>query len=175
MYNTDIPSRAELPSAKQLVRSTLLAIAVAAALLVTAILPAEYGIDPTGLGRITGLTEMGEIKTQLSKEAEADRALDQQNSAPAATTEPERRSSLPGRIFAQLLIRPAMAHEEGHGHGTETKTEIAPAPAQKPAQAMSGRTDEMSVTLEPGQGAEIKLVMKKGRRPITLGRRKAEL
>jgi len=64
----------DLPTARQLVRSTLVALAVAALLLVTVVLPAEYGIDPTGIGRLTGLAEMGEIKSQLAEEAEADRA-----------------------------------------------------------------------------------------------------
>ena len=46
----------------------------AGAILVLFWLPAEYGIDPTGVGRLTGLTEMGEIKQQLAAEAEADAA-----------------------------------------------------------------------------------------------------
>lgn len=76
MYNTDIPSRAELPSSAQLLRSTLFAATTATALLVTTVLPAEYGIDPTGIGRVLGLTQMGEIKVQLAQEAEQDRLLD---------------------------------------------------------------------------------------------------
>ena len=48
MYNSDLPTRAELPTSAQLVRSTLVAAGVAAVLLVTVVLPAEYGIDPTG-------------------------------------------------------------------------------------------------------------------------------
>ena len=71
MYNTDMPTRAELPSTGQLVRSTLIALATAMVLLVTVILPSEYAIDPTGIGRLLGLTEMGEIKQQLADEAEA--------------------------------------------------------------------------------------------------------
>jgi hypothetical protein len=46
----------------------------AGALLVTVVLPSEYGIDPTGAGRILGLTEMGEIKMQLAEEAAAELA-----------------------------------------------------------------------------------------------------
>ena len=34
------------------------ALAVAAVVLVAAVLPAEYGIDPTGVGRLLGLTEL---------------------------------------------------------------------------------------------------------------------
>lgn len=66
MYNTDIPDRADLPSTARLVRSTVVAALVAAALLVTAILPAEFGIDPTGIGRALGLAQMGEIKASLA-------------------------------------------------------------------------------------------------------------
>jgi hypothetical protein len=68
MYNTDLPGRAELPSTARLLRSTFAAALVAAALLVTAILPAEFGIDPTGIGRALGLAQMGEIKASLAVE-----------------------------------------------------------------------------------------------------------
>lgn len=71
----------EPPPARKLLRSTLIALSVAAVLLVTAVLPAEYGIDPTGVGRIIGLTQMGEIKTRLAKEAAADAAADAQAAA----------------------------------------------------------------------------------------------
>jgi tetratricopeptide (TPR) repeat protein len=75
MYNTDMPGRAELPTTHQLIRSTLIALVTAAALLVTVVLPAEYAVDPTGAGRLLGLTQMGEIKQQLAEEAEADAAV----------------------------------------------------------------------------------------------------
>lgn len=155
MYNTDIPSRAELPTTKTLLRSTFIALAVAVALLFTTVLPAEYGIDPTGIGRLTGLVEMGQIKTQLEEEAEADR---QKTSSRASV--PEKRSSLIGPIFAQLFIGSAAAHEAGHGNRMEADApETMPGTGQMKA---AGRTDEMSLTLKPGQGAEIKLRMKKG-------------
>jgi hypothetical protein len=146
MYNTDMPSRAELPSSAQLVRSTVIAAGVAAALLATVILPAEYGIDPTGIGRVLGLAEMGEIKTQLHQEAEADRVKDQANQAPAPVAPstpaaPGQRSSLLGSILAQLVI--------GSAH------------AQTPAAAKS---QEFSVTLKPGEGTEVKADMRKGAR-----------
>lgn len=69
-------SRLEPSSPRRLARSTLIALLVATLLLVTVVLPAEYGIDPTGLGRALGLTQMGEIKTRLAKEAAADAAAD---------------------------------------------------------------------------------------------------
>lgn len=46
------------PSGRTLLISTLSAVGAAAVLLVLVVLPAEYGIDPTGFGRATGLTDM---------------------------------------------------------------------------------------------------------------------
>jgi hypothetical protein len=139
MYNTDMPTRAELPTSRQLLKSTIIAIAAAIAILVTIVLPAEYAIDPTGIGRALRLTEMGEIKVQLAEEAARDRAMDQgQQPAPA----PDRGSSLAGRIFAGLVI----------GHAA---AQTAPAPA---------RSEEVRIPLTPGQGLEVKLVMARGNR-----------
>lgn len=76
MFNAEKPSLEELPSSTQLLKSTIIAAVSAVVILVTVVLPAEYGIDPTGVGRAIGLAEMGEIKTQLAEEAEADRLLD---------------------------------------------------------------------------------------------------
>jgi hypothetical protein len=59
MTDTSSTSRAELPSSKQLVRSILLAAGVAGIVLFSAILPTEYGVDPTGLGTLTGALATG--------------------------------------------------------------------------------------------------------------------
>ncbi|HVY64138.1 MAG TPA: hypothetical protein VHH11_04875 [Gammaproteobacteria bacterium] len=48
----------QAPSGQRLALSVVAALAVAAIVLVTAVLPAEYGIDPTGVGRLLGLTEL---------------------------------------------------------------------------------------------------------------------
>jgi hypothetical protein len=72
MSNIHKPDPAELPSTGRLLRSTAIAAAVAASLLVTVVLPAEYAIDPTGVGRLIGLTQMGEVKVALAAEAEAE-------------------------------------------------------------------------------------------------------
>ena len=53
MYNSNIPSQQELPSIGKLIRSTIIAAVVAAVIQVTVVLPAEYGIDPTGIGKPT--------------------------------------------------------------------------------------------------------------------------
>lgn len=75
MFNAEKPSLEDLPSSGQLLRSTILAAISAVAILVAVVLPAEYGVDPTGAGRVLGLTEMGEIKQELAEEAEQDQLL----------------------------------------------------------------------------------------------------
>ncbi|BCA79052.1 transmembrane anchor protein [Desulfuromonas sp. AOP6] len=75
------PNPADLPSSAKLIKSTIVAAVVAAFLLVVAILPAEYGIDPTGVGKVLGLTKMGEIKVSLAQEEAA-----QSTEEPAAIT-----------------------------------------------------------------------------------------
>lgn len=128
MYNSDIPSRAELPSTRQLIRSTLMALVSAVVLLFTVVLPSEYGVDPTGIGRALGLTDMGEIKTRLAAEAAADAAAEAAPAAPAA--------AVPAAVLPP------------------------PEPAAQDQAALW--LDEVSFTLTPGQGVEIKLVMKEG-------------
>jgi hypothetical protein len=70
------PSTNDLPSPARLRRATLIAVGVAVVLLVTVVMPAEYGKDLTGIGRVLGLTEMGEIKQQLAREAAAAEAAE---------------------------------------------------------------------------------------------------
>jgi len=48
----------QAPSGQRIAVSVALALVVAAIVLVVAVLPAEYGIDPTGIGRALGLTEL---------------------------------------------------------------------------------------------------------------------
>jgi len=129
MYNSNIPLPADLPSSRQLLRSTLLAAIAAAVLLITVVLPAEYGIDPTGIGRVLRLTEMGEIKQQLAAQAKADDATPPTAVKPAPTV--------------------------------AAAAPPTPAPVTEAAQPAPWR-DEMSVTLTPGEGAEIKLRMQAG-------------
>ncbi|QNU15210.1 transmembrane anchor protein [Thermomonas sp. XSG] len=136
MYNTPLPNAADLPSKRKLLRSTLIALAVAIALLITVVLPAEYAIDPTGIGRMLGLTEMGEIKGQLAEEATADAARD---AALAAQDAADKRAATP--------VEPS----------AEAAAAVAPT-------AGSSWRDQMQVVLQPGEGAEIKLAMKAGQR-----------
>ena len=77
MFNANLPNKDDLPTTAQLLRSTGVALVIAVVALFGAVLPAEYGVDPTGVGRVLGLTQMGEIKQQLAAEA----AADEQNTA----------------------------------------------------------------------------------------------
>lgn len=72
MNNFQVPAPDALPTSRQLLKSTAIALAVAIVILTTVILPSEYAIDPTGAGRMLGLTKMGEIKMQLAQEAAAE-------------------------------------------------------------------------------------------------------
>lgn len=145
MFNSQAPKPEDLPTSSQLAKSTVISAVAAAAILVTVVLPSEYGIDPTGLGSAMGLTEMGEIKVQLSEEAEMDRQADEAQqipSQPAALQPspqpvPQQGSSILNRIIREFGISAAYAQT-------------------------AARQDEVSITLQPGEGAEVKLVMMKG-------------
>ena len=129
MFNTPLPTVNELPSTRKLVRSTVIALLTAIGLLVTVVMPSEYAVDPTGVGRALGLTQMGELKIILAQEALAD-AAPPQAIAPAPAPAPQ---------IAQ--IQPAAL--------PATQPAAATAPALK--------TNQMTVTLKPGEGTEIKL------------------
>lgn len=143
MYNNTPPSPAELPTSRQLLRSTIIAIVAAAVILTTVVLPSEYGIDPIGVGRVLGLTEMGEIKAQLAAEAAAD-------ATGGAMGTPGKRPGPEDISVAPLQSVPADAA-------------IPAADPSAPAAAQTWR-DEMRVVLKPGEGAEVKLGMRRGER-----------
>lgn len=100
-----------LPTLPQLGKATTVALAVAGAILVGAVLPAEYGIDPSGIGSALGLTQMN------------------RGTRPVAEMTPTASAA---------------------GATTVAKT------------AHAFRSDEMNITLQPGEGAEIKAAIAKG-------------
>ena len=51
------------PSRRRILGATAFAIVVASAILIAAVLPAEYGIDPLGIGRRLGLTALSGVQT----------------------------------------------------------------------------------------------------------------
>ena len=131
MFNTPLPTVNELPSTRKLVRSTVIALLTAVGLLVTVVMPSEYAVDPTGVGRALGLTQMGELKIILAQEALAD-AAPPQAAAPAPLVAP-----------VQPIAKPVAQ------------------PASTTTSAL--KTNQMSVTLKPGEGTEIKLEVLKGK------------
>ena len=135
MFNTPLPTVNELPSTRKLVRSTVIALLTAVGLLVTVVMPSEYAVDPTGVGRALGLTQMGELKIILAQEALAD-AAPPQAAAPAPAPAPQ-------VAQVQPIAKPVAQ------------------PAPTPTSAL--KTNQMSVTLKPGEGTEIKLEVLKGK------------
>lgn len=110
------PRLATLPSSARLVRATLLAMAIAGVLLVTVVMPAEYGRDPTGIGHALGLFRPAAVDTAAAPATMADSAAD------------------PGKPLT-----------------------TSPAPF---------KSDEMTITLASGEGAEIKAAMSPGERIV---------
>jgi hypothetical protein len=134
MYNSDTPLQAELPSSKQLIKSTILAAIAAIVLLFTVVLPAEYGIDPTGVGKMLHLTKMGQVKQQLAEEAAAD--------------------------AAGLLAKDTLTSETVD---IDNVTEQAMSATLADTAVANGQwRDEIPFTLTPGEGLEIKMKMASG-------------
>lgn len=163
MYNANKPDASELPSTKQLLKSTGVAAVIATALLVTVILPAEYGVDPTGAGSLLGLTEMGRIKMTLAAEAKADAALSPDISsgvAPPLPVDP----SAPATNDITPAPLPAPIAPPSQSTATQTApAQVAPKPAaQAPTQVKATTSDELNFTLAPDEAIEFKLVMKSG-------------
>ena len=119
-------------------------------------MPAEYALDPTGAGRLLGLTEMGEIKEQLADEAAADEEAQMvavQSSSDQQETE---------------AVQPE-AEEPAQEAAPEPESEPEPEPAavqeqqaSEPAPAETQWQDEVRVVLTPGEGTEFKLTMEEG-------------
>ncbi|MGE0116168.1 MAG: hypothetical protein AB7T07_14955 [Steroidobacteraceae bacterium] len=65
MSETSSPFQNQVPSLRRILTSLAVAVAAAALVLVTVVLPAEYGIDPTGAGRMLGLTRMHSAGHQI--------------------------------------------------------------------------------------------------------------
>lgn len=122
----------ELPSTKTLLKATAAAIVIAAVTLVTFVLPAEYGIDVTGLGTRLGLTAMSAGAPEVAP-------LPEQTVEEEPATDPVPDSApVVEQTFSAL-------------------TAVWKSPA-------AYRTDEMSLTLKPDEGAEIKAKMRAGER-----------
>ncbi|MHB8123514.1 MAG: hypothetical protein ACYDG4_15325 [Desulfuromonadaceae bacterium] len=106
-----------LPTLRQLLKASGIAMLVAVAILITTVLPSEFGIDPTGIGKAMGLTALSATNAEAAK--------------------------LPKSMEPSVPIVQTPT-------GIVTKTEFPL------------RSDDMSLTLLPNEGAEIKATMRKG-------------
>lgn len=161
MFNSEKPSLDELPGSAQLLRSTLLAGVVALVVLVTVVLPAEYGFDPTGVGRVLGLTEMGEIKHALRHEAEEDDHHDDDHSDESSSLWLDLINGIVGTAHAQDIWKDQLAFALAPGESAEVKLVMkSGAAAEYVWVAEGGRInfdlhahgDGESVTYEKGRG-----------------------
>ncbi len=167
MYNTDLPRRAELPTAAQLKRSSWIAGITAAGILAFVVLPSEYAVDPTGVGRVLGLTQMGEIKTQLAQEAAQDAAATAAGGNAELVSRLDRIETTLQGLAARTPATTSTADpvaELAEAQPAEVQATVPEVQQQQAEAPASEWRDEVSFTLTPGQGAEIKLVMNQGER-----------
>jgi len=149
-----------------LLRATLGSLAAALVILIVFWLPAEYGFDPTGMGRIMGLTQMGEIKQQLYAEAaDEDAMLAAQAAAERVSADPALIARLDALETQMATIAAALGVASPQTGQPDTAVAQAPAPVvEAPEPALPDWRDEVSYTLAPTQGVEVKLVMAEGAR-----------
>ena len=122
----------ELPSKARLAKATLLAFLIAGVILFTAVLPAEYGIDPLGTGAALGLTDLakaGQVKTASSSSESAT-----PGDAPVISPVVEAGKNGEAPVIKGVLI----------------------------AQPGRYKIDSREIALAPGEGLEIKYHMQKG-------------
>jgi hypothetical protein len=136
MTTTQI-AQVEVPSLKKLLTATGIALVVASAILVTVVLPAEYGIDPLKTGRALGLTALSNANEKPAKPASA--------AAGAETTSAE-----PERTFISPVLVPSPT-----GDAPTVKDVLI-------RQRRPFQFDSREITLAPGEGMEIKYNMRKG-------------
>lgn len=166
MSDADPLDLSGLPSSRQLLISTGIALAIASAALAVVVLPAEYGIDPTRIGSLLGLTEHGRLKRQ--------QALDEAAGVSLLPTRPVRGAIVnltppvgPGAVPVEVsaTVEPPAADDAASpASDTPTAPPTAVATSAPAAPAAAVRTDRTSLTLEPDEGAEIKMTMTAGGR-----------
>lgn len=115
----------------KIIKAVLIAVAVAAVLFVTAVLPAEYGIDPIGTGKAFGF---GKLYIPESSDAEESAMIVQKKN-------------------------PIIKLEKA-GSGPDVKKPVeADLPA--PASQYDHREDSLQITIPAGKGIEYKIYMLK--------------
>ncbi len=123
----------ERASGRKLLISTGIAVLVASAILVSVVLPAEYGIDPTGIGERMGIRGMSVADDENSDEGET--------------------AVVKASVAATPEVTPSEAPQVSELNAVWKR-------------AAPYRNDELSVTLAPNKGAEIKAVMRAGERLV---------
>lgn len=112
MYNAKQPTEKDLPSSAQLLKSTIIAIIMIVILFVMVILPAEYGTDPTGVGKLLGLKEMGDIKMSLLEESQNESLQESEPfSIDTDSVEAEKISDTINEDVVEITIEPGKAIE----------------------------------------------------------------
>ena len=140
MKNQNISNEVVKPSGKKLLLSTLLALAGAAILLVLIVLPAEYGIDPTGLGNKLGLAALNApVKTiQISDVTGGNEAL--------------REVAIPDAGDPTPLPNPAVFQDEQQPPKTDTIQITIPSEAET----------EIKLKLQEGKSAQFSWQVDRG-------------
>lgn len=128
---------------KELLRGTVYAAIVATVILTVAVLPAEYGLDPTGLGRAMGLTK---LHADSATPAAADNSAAVQAPAAAAAVPAVGLSVPAGGPPGSTVSAP----------GEQRALTISSRPA------LPYRTDDMEILVAPGKGVEVKTLLAKG-------------
>ena len=123
----------DVPSLGKIVAATVAALVVACVILVTVVLPAEYGIDPLGTGKALGLGDLARATEPAQGNAKP--------ATPAAAGEVA--------SIAPVLEPPV------NGEAPRVRGAFIAQPARY-------QFDSREITLAPGEGMEIKYDMKKG-------------
>lgn len=137
------PTYDELPTSARLVRATVLAVLSAMVLLVVAVLPAEYGLDPTGMGKRLGLLQLSQA-------------------APPAAVPP---AAAPVTSNASAAVGDAAVGSDAHASiraraievfGPQAGQSFAPDAVAFVAGASPSRTDTLTLNVPAGRGVEAK-------------------
>jgi hypothetical protein len=142
--STASPASQPLPSTGRLIKATVIAAAVAAVLLVTTVMPAEYGIDPTGIGARLGLTTLAAID-----------ADDDETSVTPLPSNDELSADIQARNQAE-------AAKAAQAFGATPKQSFATQALTAVATGRTPRSESLTVTLEPGKGVEVKMLLAAG-------------
>jgi hypothetical protein len=123
------------PSKKRIAKATAIALLAAAVLLVTVVLPAEYGIDPLGTGKALRLTDLAKADAKPGER-------------PAPPADPPKTDDLTATIVP--VLEPSR-----NGNAPTVKGAFI-------AQSKRYKIDSREMKLAPGEGIEIKYNIKKG-------------